>query len=306
MKKIEKLVLWILLNLAFLAGIIYSEIKLISWIGTVSGAFFSMVFACLVKSIQDLADSQNWQSSLRKYLRGKIIKPTDQIRISFAYLFRIKVDGKYLLVRNGRNFDKFQPVGGVYKCNEEEKKILSTAKFCVSDDNGIEIDESSKNDYRMRVPVKYLRRFVKHFIKTEGRENFNDLSREFIEELIKPGILSKDKFNEITYRIAGRHYSDIQYSKYFSIYELLIADIVDLCLTNEQEEELRKLKDTQENNLVLFATEDSIKACGVEKGTGKQKETITDHSYKILTETTQYLTQRDIPTKDFKVTLNKI
>lgn len=57
---------------------------------------------------------------------------------------------------------------------------------------------------------------------------------------------------------------------------------------------------------MLFATEDSIKACGVEKGTGKQKETITDHTYKILTETTQYLIQEDIPKKDFKVILNKI
>jgi hypothetical protein len=52
-----------------------------------------------------------------------------------------------------------------------------------------------------------------------------------------------DNFNEITYRIVGRHYSDIQYSKYFGIYELLIADIVDLCLTNEQEKELHKLKE---------------------------------------------------------------
>ena len=135
MKKIEKLLLWTLLNLAFLMGIIYSEIKLISWIGTVSGAFFSIVFACLVKSIQDLADSQNWQSSLRKYLRGKIIKPTDQIRISFAYLFRIKVDGKYLLVRNGRNFDKFQPVGGAYKCKEEEKKMVESCKSCKHHDD---------------------------------------------------------------------------------------------------------------------------------------------------------------------------
>ena len=306
MKKIEKLALWIVINAVFLTGIILSAIYSISWLSAICGALFSVFLVFILTSIQDLLDSQNWQSSLRKYLRGKIIKPTDQIRISFAYLFRIKVDGKYLLVRNDRNFDKFQPVGGVYKCKEEEKKILSTAKFCVSDDNGIEIDESSKNDYRMRVPVKYLRRFVKRFIKTEDRENFNDLSREFIEELIKPGILSKDNFNEITYRIVGRHYSDIQYSKYFGIYELLIADIVDLCLTNEQEKELHKLKETQENNLVLFATEDSIKACGVEKGTGKQKETITDHTYKILTETTQYLIQEDIPKKDFKVILNKI
>nr|WP_241158244.1 hypothetical protein [Adlercreutzia sp. ZJ138] len=37
--------------------------------------------------------------------------------MSAAYLFRIKVGGKYLLIRGNRIKDQYQPVGGVYKGN---------------------------------------------------------------------------------------------------------------------------------------------------------------------------------------------
>ena len=65
------------------------------------------------------------------------------VRISFAYLFRIKIDGKYLLVRNTRGTEKFQPVGGVYKLFENEKIELKNL-YQVMDDDKISIDESSR------------------------------------------------------------------------------------------------------------------------------------------------------------------
>src|SRR5690554_6335332 len=45
------------------------------------------------------------------------------IRVSAAYIFKIEIDGKYLLVK-GRNIDQFQPVGGVYKRLPDSSKFF--------------------------------------------------------------------------------------------------------------------------------------------------------------------------------------
>ncbi|MFR7650579.1 MAG: hypothetical protein ACLUYK_04905, partial [Eggerthella lenta] len=47
-------------------------------------------------------------------LGTSITKQKKRIRISAAYLFRIKIDERYLLILGG-NIDQYQPVGGVYK-----------------------------------------------------------------------------------------------------------------------------------------------------------------------------------------------
>ena len=40
------------------------------------------------------------------------------------YLFRIKVGDRYLLVKNNRGTEKYQPVGGVYQFKRGEKDEL--------------------------------------------------------------------------------------------------------------------------------------------------------------------------------------
>ena len=84
---------------------------------------------------EDCFDKKKWQSSLRKLWRGNILNKDSLIRISFAYLFRIQVDGKYFLVKNGRGTQKYQPVGGAYKYNKVEKRILSSEFQIVYDKN---------------------------------------------------------------------------------------------------------------------------------------------------------------------------
>ena len=152
----------------------------------------------------------------------------------------------------------------------------------------------------MRVPAKCLRRFVRRFEVTNDREGFSNLSREFAEELLKPEILSAQNFSEIKYRVCGRHFSNIEFSHYYQIYELLIADIVEIVLTKEQEAELRELKNKNDSR-VMFATEEMIKTCGVKMGTQYQQAKIAEHTYKILTQITQDLSEKDIPTNDFVI-----
>ena len=154
----HKKIIWFILSVVFLCGsiigIILGAIKEIAWVDAVCSTAFSIALEFTYLRLQDLFDKQSWQISLRKHLRGKLIKKTDYIRISFAYLFRIKINGQYLLVKNERGTGKFQPIGGVYKYYDEEKTILTSRKYCVLEDSCIKIDGTSKNDYRMRVPVK--------------------------------------------------------------------------------------------------------------------------------------------------------
>lgn len=53
-----------------------------------------------------------------------------QIRFSCAYLFRIKVDGRYFLVRDEQRRNHFQPVGGVYKYLDKNILNIFNAEQC--------------------------------------------------------------------------------------------------------------------------------------------------------------------------------
>ena len=230
-------------------------------------------------SIQDLYDTTNWQVSQRKLLRGKVITNDTNVRISFAYLFRIKVGDKYLLVRNNRGTEKFQPVGGVYQFKRGEKNELKRL-YNVIDDNKIPIDESSRDDYRLRMANKYLRKFVKRFDGKARREQIDNLGRELKEELIDTGIVN---WTKIKYRVCGRHMTELRFSEHFQIYELLLADVVELMPTVEQENDLRKLMCTQ-SDAYYFATEEEIKSLGIDTTARKLKEIIGDHTLKTLQE----------------------
>ena len=249
-------------------------------------------------SIQDFFDSSSWKASQRKLKRGGFIDDETYIRISFAYLYRIKVDDKYLLVQNNRNTGKYQPVGGVYKLQDEEKIFLKN-KFHVVDDDKISIDDSSKNDYRLRIKNKYLRAFVKRFDKGSQRETISDASREFKEELINNNILD---WKQIKYRYCGRHIGEIKFGEHFQTYELLLADILELLPTEEQLKDLRELK-KRNCELYHFASSSEILSLGVKPYKKENIETIGDHTKKILQEREDDLIKTKEVNKTFSVSL---
>lgn len=246
---------------------------------SISGLMLGFSLPSLWKSIQDLTDTTEWKTSQRKLKRGDFIKDDTIIRISFAYLYRIKIGDKYLLVKNERGTGKDQPVGGVYKLFGNEKIELKN-RYKVKDDNKISIDESSRNDYRLRIENRYLRKFVKRFDCKADRERIDNLSREFREELIDKNIVN---WNHISYRYCGRHITELHWGKHFQCYELLLADIVELLPTPEQEQDLRNLQNQHSENY-RFVTAEEISSLGVNTNSGDLRETIADHSAKILQE----------------------
>ena len=277
--KICKIIGFVFLSIVLGKIIDYCDSKEWSVWSNIAGILLGMSLPSVWHSIQDLYDTTNWQVSQRKLLRGKVITNDTNVRISFAYLFRIKVGDKYLLVRNNRGTEKFQPVGGVYQFKRGEKNELKRL-YNVIDDNKIPIDESSRDDYRLRMANKYLRKFVKRFDGKARREQIDNLGRELKEELIDTGIVN---WTKIKYRVCGRHMTELRFSEHFQIYELLLADVVELMPTVEQENDLRKLMCTQ-SDAYYFATEEEIKSLGIDTTARKLKEIIGAHTLKTLQE----------------------
>lgn len=243
----------------------------------------------LLTSIIDLLDNKNWKTSQRKLKRANILRMQDKVRVSFAYLFRIKVDGKYFLVRNSRGTGKWQPVGGVYKFKSNEAQYLKV-KYFVEDDSYIPVDESSRSDYRLQLQNKYLRKFIRRFNKTQNHEMLDDLSREFKEELFDTGLLDQTNFGILKYTYCGRHMTELKYSEHFQCYELLLADIVEVKLNNQQEDKFRQLALKHADKCYL-ATPNEVKARGVISGSDNLQEIIGDHTSKILQENAKDLTK---------------
>lgn len=277
--KIWKFVGLFVLSLVSVGVILLFEIKELPAGSSIAGIVLGFSLPGLWHSFQDITDTTGWKTSQRKLKRGGFISDDTIIRISFAYLFRIKIDNRYLLIKNERGTDKYQPVGGVYKL-ERSEKIELKKRYHVKDDNKVLIDASSRDDYRLRVENRYLRRFVSRFNRQAAREKIDNLSREFKEELVSKGILD---WSQITYRFCGRHMTELEFGKHFQIYELLLADIVELIPTDEQEKDLRVLLD-QQSDILHFATAEEIMSLGVDTAIGHLKETIGNHTTKTIQE----------------------
>lgn len=274
-----KMIVIALFSLICIAIVVLFECKAWPVGSSVAGIALGFSLPALVCSIQDLCDTTNWKQSQRKLKRGGYITEDTIIRISFAYLFRIKVGNKYMLVKNNRGTGKYQPVGGVYKMKGGESLELKNL-YNVMDDNKIPIDRSSRDDYRLRIKNKYLRKFVKRFDGKARREKLDNLGRELKEELIDTGLVA---WKSVKYRFCGRHMSEVQFSEHFQSYELLLADVVEVLPTVEQEQDLLILMQHY-SDAYCFVTGDEISSLGVNTAIGDLKETISDHTHKILQE----------------------
>lgn len=281
-----KVLLWIILLVLSLVGMFFFDFINNSVGFNLAVTLFSIILGYFIIIIGEIRDNHNWKSSQRKLSRKGLLQNDSKIRISFAYLFRIKVDGKYFLVQNART-KKYQPVGGAYKLEPKEAQYLSE-KIPVEDDDRIPIDTTTIGDYRLYVKNKDLRKFIKRFDKTPYRENINNLSREFKEELFTTNILDRDTFGDLTYKYCGRHITDVEYGNFFECYELLLADIIEVRLTNKQEELFRELMKKTDDQYI-FATSNEIKTGGVKHGTSDLKDNIANHAPKILSENSDIL-----------------
>ena len=92
--KIVKSAIMFIISLFFIATMVIFEIK--SWPAgnSIAGLLLGFSLQALFHSIQDVLDTTDWKMSQRKLKRGGFITENTIIRISFAYLYRIKIGNK--------------------------------------------------------------------------------------------------------------------------------------------------------------------------------------------------------------------
>lgn len=188
------------------------------------------------------------------WLKAKFIYPNAFVRLSISYLIRIKLDDKYLLIRGSRIPDQFQPVGGVYKrlrSAEHEFRRLG-----VLDDEMFSIDQTNKDDLRVRVKGRHVPAFIEWF--ESGREREIGPWREFFEEMVADGPLSRELFAHGQFEFVKRRTSGMKFSPYVQAQEILIADIFEFHPTQAQEASLRELLQKPADNL-LWTDESEIR-----------------------------------------------
>ncbi|SDI34093.1 HU-CCDC81 and SPOR domain-containing protein [Proteiniclasticum ruminis] len=196
-----------------------------------------------------------------------------EIRVSISYLFQIKINGKYLLVK-GNRIDQYQPVGGVFKMLPSFKDIKRN--YEITDDDHLPIDETSKDDLRIRVQGKNLVKLFNWFYTRKNREV--GVHREFYEEMIMTEILEVNSLRSFTPEYCKTVNTNIHFSKHFKCKEVLFYEIYDLELTNQEEERIVKYCESNPEKAILATQDDISKECidlnGSSKKTGEHAKHI--------------------------------
>lgn len=197
------------------------------------------------------------------------------IRLTIAYLYKIEVQGKYLLVKSRNIQNAYQPVGGVYKYFDPEAKVFLNS-ISVITDNSIPNDDINERDLRVKMTNrKNIKAFLKWFFSNSQREI--DPWREFYEELVATGLLSNNNFQYIHYEKVGQHFEPIHFDTFYHIDTFKYVDIyIPKFLNQNQKNEIRNLRNTISTEYI-WATENEIKNNITMDG-----KIITPHSYKIF------------------------
>jgi hypothetical protein len=160
------------------------------------------------------------------------------IRVSVSYLVRVKVDDHYLLVRGHRIPTQFQPVGGVYKVQQDVLKKLQE-KYRVTPDKRFVRDDDDAEDLRLMIPGRFVASFLRWIRRRQEVET--PPWREFYEELIRPGYLDADTFATPHFEFVKTYAAPLRFDRYSDHQQLLIYDVFDLHPTHAQVTELRRL-----------------------------------------------------------------
>jgi len=190
-----------------------------------------------------------------------------EVRLSISYLFRIEVNGKYMLVKN-RKRDYYQLVGGAYKAFDSAKPFFK--KYRVNPDKQFTTSHGvAKSDLRFMVPGRHVLKMIDWFHSQKDRETSQ--WREFCEELLTTGILDKHLFRYVDYSYSCVVQTPMRKAKRLPNQEILIFEIYDLLPNTEQQAELEQLFKKGDTVQVKWASRNLIETLG------------TDHTSEVTT-----------------------
>lgn len=176
------------------------------------------------------------------------------IRFSIAYLYKIKINNKYLLIK-GSKLEQLQPVGGVYKVCSSFSTIERKLNIIFENERGFYEQE----DLRFCTKGKNISKVLNWFDSRENREV--TVYREFYEEIIKNNILPIEVLSSMRIEFLKQIKPKMSYSKHFKKNEILLFDIYEIHLANEYIDMI--CRDVKEKNdlIKLVDREDIEKEC---------------------------------------------
>ncbi len=192
-------------------------------IGLAVNILSSPIYVLIIEGLYNL-------KNLGFFIKTKILYRNQEVRLSISYLYRIKVNDRYLLVKNRKN-DYYQLVGGAYKALDSSRTVF--ARYKVKPDRKFQTDHGvAKNDLRFTVPGKNVLPMLAWFHSREDREISQ--WREFCEELLSTDILDRQLFRYIDYSYAVTLQTPIRKAKKLDMQEVLVYEIYDLIPNTEQ------------------------------------------------------------------------
>lgn len=199
---------------------------------------------------------ENWKR-IKLYLQTKVIYRKKSIRLSIAYLYRIKIDGKYLLVKSNRR-EYYQPVGGAFKAFQKSKAVFD--KLNIEPDKLIETEKGiAKMDLRIFTNGLNVIKFINWFDSKKDRET--SPWREFCEELLSTKILPWKEFRYIDYEYKATVQTPL-ITLDSGDKGLFIHEVYDLIPNTEQERILRELLEKGNTEKYIWADKNLINRLG--------------------------------------------
>ena len=238
-------------------AIIFLVIKypLNTWSVLLVGLLINIISSPVSFFIVDILENLN---RLPLLFKTKLIYRNKYVRLSFSYLFIIKVKGKYLLVKN-RNGNYYQLVGGAYKRYVSSERIFD--KYEVKPDRQFQTSHGvAKSDLRFQIPGRYVTNILNWFQSKDDREISQ--WREFCEELLTTNILPKDEFRYIDYKYLNTLYTPLQKARNLDCQEILIYEIYEFIPSQTQEAILEQKFDAGDSNEIKWADEIIINCLG--------------------------------------------
>ena len=184
------------------------------------------IFVNLIVAFITFLASTIFHNRLRlKIYYQSLIRWNKNIRLSCAYLFRIRYNNKYLLIK-GNRIDQYQPVGGVYKYYDSFNGLKENLEL--KDESESHFYENG--DLRLVTTGKHLVKFLDWFDTKKNREI--TVIRELIEELEPSGISIENLIqSQVEYLKTVKE--PITFSTHFQMDELKIFEIFEVKIPKE-------------------------------------------------------------------------
>lgn len=185
------------------------------------------IFVNLIVAFITFLASTIFHNRLRlKIYYQSLIRWNKNIRLSCAYLFRIRYNNKYLLIR-GNRIDQYQPIGGVYKYYDSFNGLKENLEL--KDESESHFYENG--DLRLVTTGKHLVKFLDWFDTKKNREI--TVIRELIEELEPSGISIENLIKQSQIEYLKTVKEPITFSTHFQMDELKIFEIFEVKIPKE-------------------------------------------------------------------------